>query len=78
MESVPGGAVGEILRIPNPNTLSDDGSLGYVDPITFHEIWAAADLELPQAYCALTFLIHKGTPRYIFPNLHTFIQKEKD
>ena len=70
-----GVPIGEILRIPNPNTQSDDENLGYVDPITFNEIWTAADLDFPKAHCALTFLVHKGVPKYVFPNLHTYINQ---
>lgn len=65
----PGVGEADAVRVPR----ADDGA-GWVDPVTFDELWLPADLPPPSLYPSVTLVLKDGAPRYICPTLDAVVE----
>ena len=61
-----------VTRI-NDATTTATGSSGWVNPITFEQLWLPVDLPPPTARSALGLVVKDGQPRYLFPTIETTV-----
>jgi hypothetical protein len=50
-----------------------DAKAGWVDPVSFEQLWLPEDLPPPSTHIALAAVIKDGTPRYLLPCLEASI-----
>uniref|UniRef100_A0A7S0ERZ3 Uncharacterized protein n=1 Tax=Phaeocystis antarctica TaxID=33657 RepID=A0A7S0ERZ3_9EUKA len=51
----------------------DEEEAGWVDPISFEQLWLPEDLPLPSSHLAVSLVIKDGVPRYLLPCIETSI-----
>eukprot|EP00978_Attheya_sp_CCMP212_P040301 scaffold218424_cov52-Attheya_sp.AAC.3 len=68
MASADGGTV---TRIPD-HTFQEEED-GWVNPLTFEQMWLPMDLPPPTARVSLGVVLKDGVPRYLFPTVETIL-----
>lgn len=70
-----------VTLVPGESTSEEEGGptdesdpLGWVDPVTFDQLWLPEDLPLPQSNAAVGLVLKDGVPRYLFPTIVTIVQ----
>ncbi|CAM9895828.1 unnamed protein product [Discosporangium mesarthrocarpum] len=54
---------------------SSSEQTGWVDPLSFSDVWVSADSPPPRMTLSLGMLVKDGTPRYLLPALDVFVSK---
>ena len=54
-------------------TMAEDEVSGWVNPVTFEQLWLPQDLPLPSCRAAVGAVMKNGMPRYLFPCLETTV-----
>ena len=56
----------------------DADGAGWVNPVTFEQLWLPIDLPLPTARAAIACVLKDGVPRYFMPTIETSITSPDD
>ena len=67
-----------LVQVPGFNSEDNEAEpdglpAGFVNPVTFEQLWLPEDLPLPVARAAIGLVIKNGAPRYIFPTIETTV-----
>jgi len=57
-------------------TMAEDEVSGWVNPVTFEQLWLPQDLPLPSCRAAVGAVMKNGMPRYLFPCLETTVSSD--